>query len=211
MESSDPQVQLAEAHARAGSELTDRYADQSLSDSQFEAYLARLRAATSMDAVESVLADLRTGSARRGSGGLAVPRGGTPPAGRGGVTHRSSGSVLPPGEGRILSIMTETVKKGVWRVPPLLRVRAIMSDVKLDLRHVELPFDFHLDVVCVMAGVKITVPLDVAISSSVSSIAGVYTNDAADVTDDVYTTRIVQISGSVVMGEVKVIPKARSR
>lgn len=212
MDSSDVNARLAEAHARAGNELTDRYADRSLSDAQFEEYLARLRTATSIEAVEAVVDDLRAIPARTEAGPLASPHGGGSLDGRrGALARRAPRSVVPPGENRILSIMTETVKKGVWKVPQLLRVRAIMADVKLDFRHVEIPFDFHLDVVCVMAGVKITVPLDVAISSSVSSIAGVFTNDAADVADDEYHSRIIQMSGNVFMGEVKVVPKARTR
>lgn len=212
MDSSDANSRLAEAHARAGNELTDRYADHSLSDAQFEGYLARLRTATSIEAVEAVLADLRAMPARTEADALVSPHGGGSLDGRrGALAHRAPRSVVPPGESRILSIMTETVKKGVWKVPQLLRVRAIMSDVKLDFRHVEIPFDFHLDVVCVMAAVKITVPLDVAISSSVSSIAGTFTNDAADVADGEYHARVMQMSGSVFMGEVKVLPKARTR
>lgn len=206
MDTSDAQVRLAEAHARAGNELTDRYADHSLSDAQFEGYLARLRSSTSIEAVEGVLADLRSEAAAERSG-MATPVARSAP-----LARRPSGSVLPPGEDRVLSVMTETVKKGSWRVPQLLKVRTVMSDVKLDFRHTEIPFDFQLDVVCVMAAVKIIVPLDMAISSTVSPIAGSFVNDAADVSDDpLHTIRVMQISGSVVLGEVKVVPRARSR
>src|SRR5690606_41072003 len=71
-------------------------------------------------------------------------------------TRRSSDLVaLPDDERRVFAFMSEQKRKGRWSVPRVLKVLAVMSDVKLDFRHTDIPHGFTMDVQCIMAQVTI--------------------------------------------------------
>lgn len=191
----DPAVRLAAAHDRAGQLLTDRYADGTVGDAEFEAYLARLREATDLVTVEGIVAELEA-AARRAPVATRQP---------------GAGLALPPDEQRLLAVMTEIRRRGPWRVPRTLRVRAVMADVKLDFRHTVIPSGLLVDVRSVMASVTLIVPPDVAVAFDVFGFLGSANCDAPEPHASRPGTPAMAVTGSAVMGEVKVVIRDPSR
>src|SRR5690606_28644763 len=138
---------LAAAHERAGLLLSDRYAEQSISERDFESLLARLRDATDIASVDAVVEELHL-----------IPR---ESADLPDVQREQRRPSLPSDERRLLAVMSETKRKGRWEVPRLLRVRALMAEVKLDFRETEIPHGLTIDVHALMSQVTVIVPRDV--------------------------------------------------
>jgi hypothetical protein len=109
-----------------------------------------------------------------------------------------------PEERRILAILGEARRKGRWLVPHLLRVRAYFGDVKVDLRDNPIPQDFTLDVGAFAAGVTLIVPPGVDVAFDVFAMMGTAKSEA-DEPSHGSRAPWIRVTGSVVMGEVKVI------
>lgn len=185
---------LAAAHERAGRLLSERYAERSIGEVDFEKLMERLRHATDVVEVDAVVEALHH-----------VPRTFVAPP----AAPASRIPALPDDERRILAFMSEQKRKGQWSVPQVLKVLAIMSDVKLDFRDTIIPAGFSMDVRCVMAQVTITVPPEVAVDFDVFAIMGTSDNAARKVADATLSSRSMVVRGSAVMGEVKVVVRAR--
>jgi hypothetical protein len=161
--------------------LTDRYADDSLSLVDFE---------TRLDALYRVA--------------VAAPM---PAAGQ---------SVAPPPAAlpsaratfdRIFAFMSNTMRRGAWRVPHRLRVAAVMSEVRIDLRDAELPATLEIEVLAIMSAIKVTVPAGVEVVLDVTPVMAA----VADRTDGLPSAggpRVV-LRGTGVMAEVTVIGDKR--
>jgi hypothetical protein len=64
--------------------------------------------------------------------------------------------------------MSNTARRGAWRAPHRLRVAAVMSEVRLDLREADLPAVLEVELLAVMASVKLTVPPGVEVAMDVT-------------------------------------------
>ena len=183
------------ARERAIALLTDRYAEGAVDDVALELHLDRLFAARSAAAVDAVVAELSAAQAQ-----APTPR----PAPVAPV-------VRPAARRRILAVMSESKRSGRWIVPPELRVVAIMSDLKLDLRHAILPPEVVLDVTAFMASVKLTVPPGVPVTFDTDGFMSTTTSDAIE-RDEWTPGPVVRVVGGAFMAEVRVIVKeARAR
>lgn len=112
-------------------------------------------------------------------------------------------------ERRILAFMGETKRVGRWLVPRLFRVRAMLAEVRVDLRDNEIPRGFTLDVNAVGSRVTVIVPPGVNVAFDVFALVGNAINNAHEpVTSDAASTAI-RVVGSVVLGEVRVLVKER--
>ena len=113
-----------------------------------------------------------------------------------------------PEERRILAILGEARRKGRWLVPRLLRVRAFFADVKVDLRDNPIPQDFTFDVGAFAAAVTLIVPPGVNVAFDVFAAMGNATSQADEPS---HGTRApwIRVTGSVFMGEVKVLVRDR--
>lgn len=175
---------LDAARERAIRLLTDGFAYDVITVDEFEWRLGQLSHADSPRAIDALVAD------------LVVPAHGLT-----GTTHAP-----PPAEaeGRILGIMSETHRMGPWRVPQALRVKAVMSEVKIDLRYAVIPVACTIDLSAIMANVSFIVPPGLIVDFDVSSIMASVRNDARGVTGAGYVLPHVRIRGSAIMSEVRV-------
>ena len=114
-----------------------------------------------------------------------------------------------PEERRILAILGEARRKGRWLVPRLLRVRAFFSEVKVDLRDNPIPEDFTFDVGAFAASVTLIVPPGVNVVFDVFAAMASATSQADEPSHNDTRAPWIRVSGSVFMGEVKVLVKDR--
>ena len=180
---------LDEARARAGRLLTDGFAYDAITVEEFEWRLERLSRADTPPAIDALVADLAT-------------------AGRSLAPGISASSAIVPTEGRIVGIMSETRRVGPWRVPQRLRVTAVMSEVKIDLRYAALTPGCMIDVTAVMANVSVIVPPGLVVDFDVSSIMASTRNDSHADGAGRYTLPHRRIIGTAVMAEVRVRVRA---
>jgi len=178
---------------RAIALLTDRYAEGAIDDAMLERHLDRLHSGD-LSAIEGVVAEL---NAPRPIAPLPVAR----------PSAEVTGSFPSLGEPRrVLAIMSESKRTGRWTVPPELRVVAVMSDVKLDLRHAALPPFCEIHVTCVMANVQLTVPPGLPVIFEADGFIGTATSSAIE-PDTTTHGAIVRVVGSAVLGEIRVSVK----
>lgn len=181
--------QFLAARERAIQLLSDRFADDTLSDVEFEARIDRLFAASDPMAVEAVIADLHAPS----------PRPARPPSPR---------DLQPDAESderRILVLMGETRRTGRWTVPRRLRIRAVMGNALFDLRDVIIPDGLTMDVGAYMGSITLIVPPGVSVTSDVSAIMGNAVNQTNEVDGAGMATVRAYVHGTAFMGEVKIL------
>jgi hypothetical protein len=175
---------LDEARERAIRLLTDGFAYDLITVEEFEWRLGQLSSADSPRGIDALVADLGA-------------------VGQGGVPVRVAGA-SPVAEGRILGIMSETRREGPWRVPQRLRVKAIMSEVRVDLRYAVLPPSCTISVSAIMANVQFIVPPGMVVEFDVTPIMATARNDVRAQRLDGQFQPHVRIHGSAVMAEVRV-------
>jgi hypothetical protein len=179
-----PLLPLDDARERAIHLLTDGYAYDVISEEEFEWRLGQMSHADSPHAIDALVADLVPAPAAAGA-----PRGLAP--------------AFEPA-GRVVGIMSESRKVGPWRVPQRLRVKAIMSDMKIDLRYAVLPPACTIDVTSIMAKVTFIVPPGMIVDFDVSSFMSSARNDERASATSAYTLPHVRIHGKAIMSEVRV-------
>ncbi|HET7187654.1 MAG TPA: hypothetical protein VFI52_05840 [Gemmatimonadaceae bacterium] len=164
--------------------LTDGFAYDVITVEEFEWRLGQMSHAESAQEIDALVADLATSSALLST---APVRGMPAPV---------------PSEGRIMGIMSETRRVGPWRVPQTLRVKAIMSDVKVDLRYAIVPPGCTIDVSAIMSNVAFIVPPGMIVDFDVSSVMAATGNDVR-AEGSGYVLPHVRIRGSAFMAEVR--------
>ena len=190
---SEPESPLHDARERAVRLLTDGFAYDVITVDEFEWRLAQLSRAESPQEIDALVADLATPATAASPspfGGRAVPA---------------------PSDGRIVGIMSETRRVGPWRVPQRLRVKGIMSDVKIDLRHAVVPPGCTIDVSAIMANVQFIVPPGMVVDFDVGAIMASTRNDPRAAGRDPFPVPHVRIRGSVLMAEVRVTVRELGR
>ena len=184
-----PTLPLPEARERAIQLLSDGYAYDRLSESEFEWRLERLGKSESIAAIDALVADLVA-----------------PPAN----LHASAGIVpLSGDERRIFSLMSNARHEGVWSVPGVLAVKAVMSEVRIDLRHAVLPSACAITVNAIMANVKIIVPPELPVHFDVGSFMASTRNSAAPTRLTLPGVPHVSVNGFALMSEVRVVVRPR--
>jgi len=189
---------LDAARERAIKLLTDRFADDTLTVEEFEVRLDRMYQAATPAELDALMGDLVSGGVR--------------PAGAPGVVPQPAGGARPypaPGETpalrRMLAVMSETKQGGYWIVPRRLDVFAFMGEVFLDLRDAALPPGFcEIEVVAIMANVKVLVPPGVIVEGLLTSIMAAFGNDAEDDGRLPGSALRVRLTGLALMAEVRV-------
>lgn len=168
--------------------LSDGFAYDALTEDEFEWRLGQLSLANSPAEVQILIADL--------------PGPGTTPS----SASYSSGAlagVSVPAEERIRGIMSEVRRDGAWRLPRRLEVRALMSNIRLDLRRALVPPGCLIEVRATMAAVHIIVPPGLPVEFDISPIMGSARNESTR-----YAAApgapVVRVTGSALMAEVRV-------
>jgi hypothetical protein len=180
---------IDDSRERAIRLLTDAYAYDEITEYEFERRLAQLSAAATPARMNAVVGDLaqRTGLVRD-----PVP-----------------GYLPAPVEGRIVGFMSETRRKGPWRVPQRLLIRATMSDVKVDLRYAAIPPGCVIEVKALMSSVQIIVPPGLSVGFHIDPFLGAAGSDADD--SMLPGMSHVSITGSCFMAEVRVRVRSLGR
>jgi hypothetical protein len=176
-----------EPRERAMRLLTDAYAYDVIDDAEFERRLAKLSAATSPRAIDAVVADLDA------------------------ATAGAHGIEPAPDQGRILAIMSDTRRQGSWRVPRELSVVAVMSSVRIDLRHAAVPDGCRIDVHAFMANVSIIVPPGLSVDCDAMPIMANVCNHAVGERAGGYHAPHIEVHGSAVMAELRVRVRSPER
>ena len=176
---------LDDARERALRLLTDGYAYDVISEEEFEWRLGQMTHLDSPHAIDALVADLVAPAP--GTTGVAV----------------GQSPVFEP-KGSVVGIMSEIRRQGPWRVPQRLRVKGIMSDVKVDLRYAVLPPACTIDVTAIMANVSFIVPPGMIVDFEVTSFMSSAHNDERAMAASVYTLPHVRIRGRAIMAELKV-------
>ena len=124
----------------------------------------------------------------------------------------------PPTEGSYSGRVTSTVgallgatsRRGRWRVPSFVRVRAVMGSVELDLSEAEIASgETVIEVTAILGNVVVTVPEGLAVEMEGSAILGSFdqlVTSAASRRDG----RRVRIIGRARLGTVDVIVKKKT-
>jgi hypothetical protein len=179
---------VEEAREHAIRVLSDGYAYDALTEDEFEWRLGQLSLANSPAEVQTLIADLPAGVAPPAAGAYsAAPYSGVP----------------APAEERIRGVMSEVRRDGVWRLPQRLKVSALMSDVRLDLRQAVIPPGCVIEVRAIMAGVRIIVPPGLRVEFDVSPFMGAAGNDSSRLPTPL-GAQVLRVTGSAVMAEVRV-------
>jgi Domain of unknown function (DUF1707) len=195
MSSPYPPVPLAAARERTIELLSTHFANDSLTIDELDQRLERAYAATSVAQLDALTADLP--DAREAGG---QPRIAALPM----AVDRADQS------GRIVAILSETQRSGLWAVPPQLDIAAVMSTLTLDLRSAQLsPGVTDLHVKAVMASVQILLPPGVRVVESVRGFMASVTDDSYSVVASDPSVPVIRLTGNAVMAEVKVQTKTR--
>ena len=163
--------------------LTDAYAYDAITEVEFERRLGRLSAADSEAAVGAIVADLPVMCA---------------------AGERPSRWILPTPRPEIVGFMSEIRRNGPWVVPEHLSIRAMMCDMKIDLRSAVIPTPCTIDVTAVMANVSLLVSPGRTVEFDVQPFLAAVGSDADGGALSGHLEPHLRIVGTAVMSEVRV-------
>jgi len=149
-------VALREARERVINALCAHFAEDRLDIAEFESRLDRAHRATALAELDELLADLPSLTAQQ------------PPATRAPVrdAERRKREFL-------LAILGGSTRRGVWIPAQRNLAVAVMGGIELDFREAALlPGPTDLEIFCLMGGVKLIVPPDLALAISGIPIMG---------------------------------------
>lgn len=181
-----PASQLREPRERAIATLTDAFARDDLTMDELELRLSQAQAATSLEAIQVLVADLAPAAAP-------LP----------------AMSIIPAGDARAtdsaLAILGSTERRGTWLAARHMTATAVLGSVVLDLRDARLPAGVvELQVTAVLGSIEIVVPPGLAVEMHGSGILGSFESvDRAPATPDP-DRPLVRIHGVAVLGSVEV-------
>ncbi len=117
-----------------------------------------------------------------------------------------------PEHGRIVSVMAQTKRKGVWQPPRDLDVWCVMSETLLDLTQAQLaPGVTEIEMHALMASVKIIVPPGVRVVCQPSAFMSTVDDETENPPPVGSGAPVIRISGPVIMTELKVSVRTRER
>jgi hypothetical protein len=117
-----------------------------------------------------------------------------------------------PERDRIVSIMAETKRRGLWRVPRRLTIWSIMSDTKIDLTEAQLTSGVtEIKVRTIMATTKVIVPPGVRVVVQPNALMSAVVDDVEDQPAVGSGAPVVRITGPVIMSELKVKVRRREQ
>ena len=194
-----PVPSLADERERVIQQLSDHFANDRLSLEELETRMELAYKASSSADLQRLTADLPSVAA------APVP----PPL------PAEELAVMAPDRERLVSVMSETRRRGAWIVPQRLDLIALMSDTTIDLTQAALPtgiIDIHVRSIC--AAVKIVVPPGIQVVSRLSSLMGSVRGGGEPNVgggEEWKTGTVVRLSGWVLMAEVQTKVRRRER
>jgi len=194
-----PVLSLADERERVIQQLSDHFANDRLSLEELETRMALAYKASSSADLQRLTADLPSVAA------APVPA----------PLPAEELAAMAPDRERLVSVMSETRRRGAWIVPQRLDLIALMSDTTIDLTQAALPtgiIDIHVRSIC--AAVKIVVPPGIQVVSRLSSLmSSVRGGGEPNVGggEEWKTGTVVRLSGWVLMAEVQTKVRHRER
>ena len=115
-----------------------------------------------------------------------------------------------PEHDRIVSIMTETKRRGVWRPARRLHLLAVMSDTRLDLTEAVLsPGVTEIRVSAVMGAVRLILPPGVRVVVQTGSFMASISDESIEPPQVGSGAPVIRLTGFAFMSEIKVRVRLR--
>ena len=113
---------------------------------------------------------------------------------------------------RIVSVMTETKRRGMWRPARHIDLWSVMSDTQLDLTEAVLGSGVtEFDVSAIMTTLKIIVPPGVRVVVQTSSIMSTVSDESIEPPSVGSGAPVLRLTGFALMSEIKVRVRLRER
>ena len=200
MARSDPSqqpVSLEREREKVIEQLSEHFSVDNLSLEELERRMALVYQASSVQSLRELTRDLPS----MGEAPASVSRAAAPvPA------------AFLPEEGRIVSVMAQTKRKGMWQPPRHLDLWCVMSETNLDLTQAQLAAGVtEIEVRAMMASVKITVPPGVRVVCQPSAFMAEVADETSNPPAVGSGAPVIRITGFVLMTELKVFVRTRER
>jgi hypothetical protein len=132
------------------------------------------------------------------------------------ATARRAAAPLPEAftevSDRIVSVMTETKRRGMWRPARHIDLWSVMSDTQLDLTEAVLGSGVtEFDVSAIMTSLKIIVPPGVRVVVQTSSIMSTVSDESIEPPSVGSGAPVLRLTGFALMSEIKVRVRLRER
>jgi len=177
--------------------LSQHFAVDNLSLDELDRRMEQVYRATSVAALRDITRDLPT-------------VGGAMPPARSGGQSLAPVDPFPVEHGRIVSIMSETKRHGLWQLPRKLDVWSIMADTRLDLTESQLSEGVtEIRLHGLMCAVKIVVPVGVRVVMQAGAFMSSVSDDLENQPQPGARAPVVRITGRLVMGELKIRTRHR--
>ena len=191
----DPAPALDVARGRAVDVLSAHFAHDGMTVEELDRRLDRVYAARSVPELETLVQDIPQGSRALARHSAAV------------ATWDDHDEEFHPEAAaeseRILAIMSETRRNGLWVVPRRLEVASIMSETVLDMRQASLHAGVtDIDITGIMTKVTIIVPPGVRVSNRVFAFMGAARDRTVRDPDAGAGAPLIRVNGWAVMAEV---------
>jgi hypothetical protein len=186
---------LNAARERTIEALSTLFAQDELSLEELERRLERAYKATTVAELDQLTADLR-----------AAPE---PASAAMSVRAPVHPAPLALEHERIVSVMSESKRTGLWALPQQLDVLALMSDTTLDITHAEIPsgiVDIHVR--AMMATVKLILPPGIHVVNRMHAFMSSVNNEL-DETTPAPGAAVIRLWGWAMMTELKVLVRRR--
>ena len=193
--SEPPPISLNAARERVIDALSNHFAQDDISLDELERRLERAYKANTIAELDQLTADLRAAPATDSPRMPArVPVNPAPIA----LEHE-----------RIVSVMSESKRAGLWVVPQELDVVSFMSDSTIDITHAQIPsgiVDVHIR--AMMATVKLILPPGIHVVNRMHAFMSSVNNELDEATP-APGAPVIRLSGWAVMAELKVIVRRK--
>jgi len=188
-----PPVSFNQARERAIESLSTYFAQDELSLEELERRIERAYQAKTIADLDELTADLRARA----------------PAAASVAAEPSMAPSMVVERDRMVAIMSESKRHGVWSVPQELDVLSLMSDATIDLTQARLPagiIDLHIR--AIWTSLKIILPPGLPIANRMHTLMSSVTNEV-DEAPFVPGAPVIRLSGWAAMAEVKVLVRRR--
>lgn len=178
-------VPLEQTRQRIVDQLCDQYAAENLTDEMLEERLGKAFAATTVPALQALVADLPV-AGPASSTAVAVARAGA-------AAEREV----------VLAVMGGAERKGMWTPPHRLNVVAVMGGVELDFRQAIFPAGVtEVNIFVMMGGVEIVAPSGVRVEMNGMALMGGFGHRAFGQPPPDPDAPVLRIGGVAIMGGV---------
>lgn len=175
--------------------LAEHFAADNIGDSELERRLDRAYAATTLEALQSLTADLPALRPDRAPGAPEASRAAAPVARAGTVPERET----------VAAVLGGTKRVGSWSVPTELSVVAVMGGAELDFREARFgPGVSEVNVFAMMGGVEIIVPPTVRVEMNGIAFLGGFEVKGRSWAEQDPDAPVLRIGGFAMMGGVEV-------